>query len=97
MGVVWARVVFAARRGAAVTIGTVGGVRSPDLATVDALARLQLAARRLGGSLRLRDVGDELGELLDLVGLRREVGGQPEGREELLGVEEGVEPGDPLA
>jgi len=96
MGVVWARVVFVTRCGAEATIGTVG-VRRPDLATVDALARLQLAARRLGGSLRLRDVGDELGELLDLVGLRREVGGQSEGREEVLGVEEGVEPGDSLA
>lgn len=72
------------------------GPDAPDLVVVDALARAQLVARRLGGSIRLLDVCEELEELLDLVGLGREVGGEAEGRKQ-AGVEEGVEPGDPTA
>jgi hypothetical protein len=41
----------------------------PDLAVVDDLARLQLAARRLGYSILLRDACPRLAELLELVGL----------------------------
>ncbi len=41
----------------------------PDLAVVGKLARLQLAARRRGCSIRLRDACVELLELLDLLGL----------------------------
>lgn len=41
-----------------------------DLSLVDALARMQLAARRMGWSIRLVDVDDELAGFLDLVGLR---------------------------
>lgn len=41
----------------------------PDLAVVDELARLQLAAGRLGCSIRLRDTCGALTELLDLAGL----------------------------
>ncbi len=63
---------------------------------VDGLARLQLEARRLGGSIQLRDVCAHLRELLDLVGLRVEVGGEPESGEE-VGVEEVVMPDDPVA
>lgn len=40
-----------------------------DLGLVDELARLQLAARRLGGSIYLSVVRDDLRELLHLVGL----------------------------
>jgi hypothetical protein len=40
-----------------------------DLSMVDYLARLQLAARRVGCSLRLRDSPSRLRELLDLAGL----------------------------
>ena len=40
-----------------------------DLTTVDALARLQLAARRAGAELRLRQPSAELLALLALVGL----------------------------
>ncbi|MGH3931450.1 MAG: hypothetical protein ACRDTF_15940 [Pseudonocardiaceae bacterium] len=75
----------------------------PDLAVVDELARWQLTARRLGCSIRLRDVCGELSELLDLVGLgaamtglRFEAGGQAEGGEQ-VGVEEVVMPDDPVA
>lgn len=78
----------------------------PDLAVVDELARLQVAARRLGCSIRLRDAGTELCELLDLVGLGellrgaaelcRQPGGEAENGEQ-VGVEEIVMPNDPVA
>gem|GEM_PF-1298288 len=78
----------------------------PDLAVVDQLARVQLAARRLGCSVRLYGADGHLVDLLHLTGLARtrstggelvvEVGGQPEGGEE-VGVEEGVEPGYAVA
>ncbi len=41
-----------------------------DAVTVDALARLQLAARRHGCQVRLRHASSELRELLDFMGLR---------------------------
>jgi hypothetical protein len=78
----------------------------PDLGTVDALARLQLAARRLGCSVRVFGACDELQALLDLAGLGEllggdanlgiEVGRQTEQAEQAR-VEEVVEPGDPVA
>lgn len=40
-----------------------------DLGLVDELARLQFAARRRGGSIRLTFVRDDLRELLHLCGL----------------------------
>ena len=43
---------------------------APDAGTVDALARLQLAARRLGCQLRLRNASSELRELVAFMGLR---------------------------
>lgn len=43
--------------------------RQCDLELIDALARVHLAALRLGVSLRLHDVSPELYELLQLVGL----------------------------
>jgi len=42
----------------------------PDAVTVDALARLQLGAKRHGCQVRLRGASDELLELLVLMGLR---------------------------
>ncbi len=47
----------------------VTGVES-DAVTVDALARLQLAAGRHGCQVRLRNASDELLELVDFMGLR---------------------------
>jgi hypothetical protein len=91
--VAWGRIVYVGPTGVAVARCVVWGPVAPDLAVVDALARWQLRARRLGGTIRLVDATDELRALLDLVGLRREVGGEPEGGEE-VGVEEGVEGGD---
>jgi hypothetical protein len=51
----------------------------PDLSTVDDLARLALAVRRLGWSLRLRHPSGELSELLELAGLARVVAGPQPG------------------
>ncbi|MCZ4606169.1 STAS domain-containing protein [Streptomyces sp. Lzd4kr] len=81
--------------GARVVVCDVGGLGPPGLGVVDLLARLQLAARRAGGRIRLRDPDPALHALLDLVGLRFEVEGQTEEREPALGVEEEVEPGEP--
>ncbi len=51
------------------------GCDCPGLAVVEELARLQLAARRRGCSIRLRDACDELLELLHLLGLGEVVRG----------------------
>ena len=76
----------------------VGGV-APDVHAIDALARLQLAARRLGMEIRLRHASSELQELVGFAGLRdvlrAEAGGQTEQGEERLGVEEERELDDP--
>jgi ABC-type transporter Mla MlaB component len=42
----------------------------PDAVTVDALARLQLAARRTGCEVRLRNASDDLLALVAFMGLR---------------------------
>ena len=75
----------------------VAGVE-PDAVTVDALARLQLAASRVGCGIRLVAASRRLAELLELAGLSGsvEVRGQPEGGEQ-GGVEEVVMPDDPVA
>ena len=41
----------------------------PDAATVDALARLQVAARKLGCEVRLRNASMPLLELVEFMGL----------------------------
>jgi hypothetical protein len=66
-----------------------------DLGTVDALARLRLAGKRLGFEVRPSPT-EELLELLELLGLV-EVLWQAEEREEPLGVEEERELGDASA
>jgi ABC-type transporter Mla MlaB component len=53
---------------AAVAVCEVTGIE-PDVVAVDALARLQLAARRHGCEVRLRHASDELRELIALIGL----------------------------
>ena len=71
-----------------------------DLAAVDALARLQLALRRRGRSLRLSGASDALRALIELVGLGEVLPGilerQAKEREDRCGVEEEAEPGDPI-
>jgi len=63
-----------------------------DLRTVDTLARLRLAGKRLGFEVRLTPT-EELVELLELAGLV-EVLWKPEEREQPLGVEEERQLGD---
>ena len=71
-----------------------------SLAAVEALARLQLAARRKGLDLRLHVVSRELRDLIQLAGLTQVLGveprGQPEEREQRVGVEEEGELGDAI-
>jgi len=52
-----------------VALCDVSGV-DPDAVTVDALARLQLAARQHGCRVRLRQASDELLDLVAFMGLR---------------------------
>ncbi|HET7721455.1 MAG TPA: hypothetical protein VFK43_15920 [Acidimicrobiales bacterium] len=66
-----------------------------DLGAVNALARLQLEARRQGCTVWLRHACPDLIELLELAGLLQVVG-QAEGGEQ-GGVEEVVVPDDPVA
>ncbi|MEV5613750.1 STAS domain-containing protein [Streptomyces sp. NPDC052225] len=98
------RVRAAARTGApgADVVCDVSGVTSTDLATIDALARMQLAARRAGGRIRLRDPSPKLALVLQLAGLDAllglcvEVLGDAEEREPPVAeVQEAVEAGDP--
>ncbi|WP_158684933.1 STAS domain-containing protein [Streptomyces sp. LaPpAH-108] len=73
----------------------VGRIGEPGLWHVELLARLELAARRGGGRIRLRDPAPALAALLALVGLRLQVEGQVEEGEPAGGVQEAVETGDP--
>ena len=83
----------------------VGDVVDPDVAAVEALARLRLATRRLGRRMRVRNASADFIALLAFMGLgdvlpvradlRLEVGRQPEERKQRLGVEEERELADP--
>ncbi|WP_343245186.1 STAS domain-containing protein [Streptomyces sp. SID14478] len=83
----------------------VSGLTSSDFTTVDALARMQLTARRAGGRIRLRDPSPKLALLIQLAGLADALGadgsggqalGDAEQREPPLAeVQEAVESGDP--
>lgn len=55
--------------GVSVLVCDVERLVRPDLGTVDALARLQLLARRLDRPLAFRGASDDLRELIELVGL----------------------------
>ncbi len=90
--------------GAEVIECDVGALIHPDAATVDALARMQLTARRLGRLVRLRRASGELQELLALVGLLEvvppvaglplELRRQPEEGEQACGFQEEGDPDD---
>lgn len=74
-----------------------GAVPAPDLGTIDALCRLRVSVAHMGYVLCLRDATSRLEELLTLCGLEDSFAvdqREPEQREETLGVEEEVEPGD---
>jgi anti-anti-sigma regulatory factor len=73
----------------------------PGAAAVEALALLQLGARRAGTQIRLSGASPELRHLIAFCGLSDVLGvepeGQPEQREDRLGVEEERHLGDPPA
>ena len=78
----------------------------PDVATLDALARLALEVRRAGARIRLSRASPGLRGLVALAGLGEvlpcaesglEPERQPEHREEARRVEEEGDPGDPIA
>ena len=85
----------------------VGALAEPDAITIDALARLQLTARRLGRRVELRSACEELEDLLTLTGLLGvltaggrvesavEAWREPELREQAPRVEEEADPDDP--
>ena len=71
---------------------------APDLVTVDDLARLQLAARRAGCSIQLRNASEALRKLIALVGLADALPLEAERESEVaeqLGVQEVVQTRDP--
>ncbi len=74
------------------------GALAPDVATVDALAGMQLAARRLGAEIMLRNATGGLVALIGFAGLdevlRVEPGREPEEREDPGRVQEEGELGD---
>jgi hypothetical protein len=67
-----------------------------DLAAIDALARMLLAARRQGGGARVVEARRDVVELLTLVGLLGQVQRQSE-LLEVLDADEVVVPDDPVA
>jgi len=85
----------------------VSELTDPDLATVDELARLQLAAARRGSRVRLLNATANLRGLLLLLGLDDVLGCEPplgiearrqaEHREESRGVQEEGNPADSIA
>ncbi len=87
-----------------VVVDDVSALTEPDARTLETLARLQLAAGRLGASVRLRRASAALIDLIAWAGLADvlpvesvvEVHGPTEHREQLL-VDEEVDPGDPAA
>ena len=96
---------FVAPDGTTVLLCDVARLADVDMATIDALARIALRARRLGCAVSLRDAPPELLRLLSFAGLSDvlpcdppsgvEVTGQPEQRKEALGVEEERDAADP--
>jgi ABC-type transporter Mla MlaB component len=85
----------------------VGALVDPDAVAVDALARLQLTARRCGAEIRIGHTCDGLRDLLAFMGLSDVVslgealtlgpGRKTEQRKQAGGVEEEGDPGDPTA
>ncbi len=74
-------------------------LQPPNAGTIHKLARLQLLARRHGGSVRLKNPSASLTALIDLCGLAQtlgiETGRQAEEGEEPGGIEEEGDVGDP--
>ncbi len=84
----WCRVTMIGPDGVALASGVLEGPGAPDIGAVDDVARLALLAKRLGGGLVLTDVSPDLRALVELTGLAVEMDGEPERREEPLGVQQ---------
>jgi len=89
--------------GADVLVCDVGALEEPDAVAVDAVARLQLTARRLGSRIWVRHASADLCALLGFTGLeeicslRVDFEREAEEREEPLRVQEEGELDDPSA
>ncbi|MGH3366032.1 MAG: STAS domain-containing protein [Nocardioidaceae bacterium] len=91
--------------GADLVVCDVAALVDPDATAVDAVARLQLTARRVGCQVRLRNVSCAMRDLLSFSGLgevvrlvadsRAEPRGELEQREQSVGVQERVDPDHP--
>jgi anti-anti-sigma factor len=89
--------------GVAQIVCDLGSVSQSDVAVVDALCRMRLAARRRGCQLRLRNASRDLIELVFLIGLTDvmpvvsalEVEGESEQGEHPRRVQEERDPADP--
>lgn len=99
----WCRVTVRGADGSPKASWSMEGTGPPDLAAVDAIARLKLVAGRAGGTVILDAVCPAMHDLLVLAGLTgagptragpavagllREVDGQPEEGEQAIGVEQ---------
>lgn len=100
----WVRAILEGS-GADMVICDVSAVGDPDATTIDALARMQLTARRLGRRVQLRHACADLQNLVMFMGLgdvlppgaalRLEPRRQAEEGKEARGVEEETDPDDP--
>jgi hypothetical protein len=98
----WATAMVLVENEASVVVCDVGALTDPGVSAVEALARVQLTAHRLGLEVRLRHASRELRDLLNLVGLcdvlpmdaasGGESSGQTEQREHAVGVQEEADP-----
>jgi STAS domain len=97
----WATAMLFAESEAPLVVWDVGALTDPGVSAVEALARVQLTAHRLGLEVRLRGAARELRELLELIGLcdvlppvasGLESSGETEQREHALGVKEEADP-----
>jgi hypothetical protein len=93
---VYLQMAVSVRRPLVCDLSALGGA---DVETIDLLARLQLAARRHGRTLRFLHASPALSELIAFVGLEAvlpvEPGRQAEEREDPVGVEEERQLDDP--
>ena len=95
------------RTGADRLVCDVRGLEAPDDGTIEALARVQLTAGRLGRGVRFSGAGPALREALERLGLGDVLDVRPrsgvrarrqaEQREQAIGIEEEADPGDPAA
>ena len=93
----WGVLEIVGQDGRVLASSSIDGRGEPDLGAVDAVARAMLTAKHLGARAVLTTPSTFLLQLLELSGLRVEVKGQPESRENVGRVDEAMDPGDPAA